>query len=316
MTSLMLLGDVNLMNVEDPAVPFRLIGPELCEADIVFANLECCLYRPPGGYTVEHEGFFADPEIAAEALRIGGIAAVGVANNVNYGSAAILGSVAELDRLGIAHTGAGANLAAAAAPAVVASRGMRVGFVQRSSVYWPTNHEATATGAGIAVLRGHTAYQVPAHKTRPEIPPMNRPGVPPIVVTWADRAYLKLFADQIAALRRETDLVVASCHWGLGEEVLDYMSEIAHAAIDAGADIVIGHGPHYSLPVEVYRSKPIFYGLGSFSFHTGHGGRRHGDWIGMMAEVEIANSGTGQGGVEAARFRFVRHNAANETVPC
>src|SRR3954470_7503796 len=320
MTSLMLLGDVNLMNVEDPAVPFRLIGPELREADIVFANLECCLYRPPegcpGGHTVEHEGFFADPEIAGEALRIGGIEAVGIANNVNYGSAAILGSIAALDRLGIAHTGAGADLDAASAPAVVVRGGLRVGFVQRSSVYWPTNHEAPATGTGIAVLRGHTAYQVPAHKTRPEIPPMNRPGVPPVVVTWADRAYLKDFTGQIAALRGDADLVVASCHWGLGEEVLDYMTEIAHAAVEAGADIVVGHGPHYSLPVEVYRSKPIFYGLGSFSFHTGHGGRRHGDWIGMMARIEAGPAGIKPGGVEGARFRFVRHNAANETVPC
>jgi len=73
---------------------------------------------------------------------------------------------------------------------------------------------------------------------------------------------------------------------------------------------VIGHGPHYSLPVEVYRGKPIFYGLGSFSFHTGHGGRRHGDWIGMMAEVEAE-----RGGIAGARFRFVRHNDRNETVP-
>ena len=89
------------------------------------------------------------------------------------------------------------------------------------------------------------------------------------------------------------------------------MTEIAHGAIDVGADIVIGHGPHYSLPVEVYRGKPIFCGLGSFSFHTGHGGRRHGDWIGMMARVEA-----GPAGVAEARFRFVRHNAANETVPC
>jgi poly-gamma-glutamate synthesis protein (capsule biosynthesis protein) len=311
MTSLMLLGDVNLMNVDDPEAPFRRVGPELREADLVFANLECCLYRLAEGHVVEHEGFFADPEIAGAALRSAGIAAVGIANNVNYGAAAILGSIAELDRLGIAHTGAGTNLEAAAAPAVIARAGMRVGFVQRSSVYWPTNHEASARGAGIAVLRGHTAYQVPAHKTRPEIPPMNRPGVPPVVVTWADRAYLKSFTDQIAALRRETDLVVASCHWGLGEEVLDYMTEIAHGAVDAGADIVVGHGPHYSLPVEVYRGKPIFYGLGSFSFHTGHGGRQHGDWIGMMARI-----GAGRAGVEAACFRFVRHNAANETVPC
>jgi poly-gamma-glutamate synthesis protein (capsule biosynthesis protein) len=135
--------------------------------------------------------------------------------------------------------------------------------------------------------------------------------VPPIILTWPDRAYLAAFADDIAALRREADIVVASCHWGLGEEVLDYMTEIAHAAIDAGADIVIGHGPHYSLPVEAYKGKPIFYGLGSFSFHTGHGGRRHGDWIGMMARVEVA-----AGAVREAGFRFVRHNDANETVLC
>jgi poly-gamma-glutamate capsule biosynthesis protein CapA/YwtB (metallophosphatase superfamily) len=311
MPSLILAGDVNMMNVADAGVPFARVGETLRAADLVFANLECLLYEPPDGHAVEHEGFFADPKIAADALQSAGIVAVGLANNVNYGAMAISGSIERLDRVGIRHTGAGADLAAARAPAIVEYSGLRVGFLQRSSVYWPTNHEATARGCGIAVIRGHTAYQVPAHKTRPDVPPMNRPGVPPVVVTWADRAYLAAFTDDIAALRRETDIVVASCHWGLGEEVLDYMTEIAHAAIGAGADIVIGHGPHYSLPVEIYRGKPIFYGLGSFSFHTGHGGRAHGDWIGMMARCEVAS-----GRVSEARFRFVRHNAENETVLC
>jgi poly-gamma-glutamate capsule biosynthesis protein CapA/YwtB (metallophosphatase superfamily) len=309
--SLILVGDVNLMNVADPAVPFARVGAEFAAADAVFGNLECLLYHPPDGHSVEQEGFFADPAVGGEALLLAGFGAVGVANNVNYGAAAILGSLDRLDRLGIAHSGAGADLAAARAPAIVERAGSRIGFLQRSSVYWPTNHEAGAHSAGIAALRAHTAYQVPAHKTRPEIPPMNRPGIPPIVVTWPDRAYLGQFADDIAALRRQADIVVASCHWGLGEEVLDYMSAIAHAAVDAGADIVIGHGPHYSLPVESYKGKPIFYGLGSFSFHTGHGGRRHGDWIGMMARVEC-DGGT----VTGAEFRFVRHNDANETVLC
>jgi poly-gamma-glutamate capsule biosynthesis protein CapA/YwtB (metallophosphatase superfamily) len=311
MPSMILLGDVNLMNVGDPAVPFARVGADLNDAGFVFANLECLLYQPPDGYAVENEGFFADPDIAGAALASASIAAVGIANNVNYGASAITASIVQLERLGIAHTGAGADLAAARAPAVVASGGTRIGVVQRSSVYWPTNHEAGERSGGIAVIRGHTAYQVPAHKTRPEVPPMNRPGVPPVILTWADRAYLAAFADDIAALRRQADIVVASCHWGLGEEVLDYMHEIARAAIDAGADIVIGHGPHYSLPVEIYHGKPVFYGLGSFSFHTGHGGRRHGDWIGMMAQADIA-----PGGLSAVRFRFVRHNAANETVPC
>ncbi|HYU12449.1 MAG TPA: CapA family protein, partial [Stellaceae bacterium] len=146
MVSLILVGDVNLMNVDDPRVPFGRVGETLRGADLVFANLECLLYEPSDGHAVEHEGFFADPNIAGEALQTGGIAAVGLANNVNYGAAAISGSIARLDRLGIAHAGAGADLAAARAPAILERGGLRVGFLQRSSVYWPTNHEASARG--------------------------------------------------------------------------------------------------------------------------------------------------------------------------
>jgi poly-gamma-glutamate synthesis protein (capsule biosynthesis protein) len=115
----------------------------------------------------------------------------------------------------------------------------------------------------------------------------------------------------MVALRSQADIVVASCHWGVGREVLQYMTEIGHTAIDAGADLVIGHGPHYSLPVEVYRGKPIFYGLGSFSFHTGHGGLRHGDWLGMMVRASCT-----AGRVERVAFQFVRHDERNRTVPC
>ena len=306
---LILTGDVNLMNVTDPSVPFARVADELRDA-VTFSNFECCLFDP-GGHSFHNEGFYAHPGPGGETLKLAGIDAVGIANNVNYGAAAILGSVARLDALGVEHTGAGPNLAAARAPAIVKRDELTCGFLQRSSVYWPTNHEAGAEAAGIAVIRGHTAYHVPMHKTRPEIPPPNRPGVPPEIVTWADATYLRAFTDDIAQLKERADIVVASCHWGLGQEVLAYMSEIAHAAIDAGAHVVMGHGPHYSLPVEVYKGRPIFYGLGSFSFHTGHGGRQHGDWLGMMVRADVARDG-----LERTRFQFVRHNDRNETVLC
>jgi len=311
MAKLILTGDVNLMNVTDPATPFTRVAEEFRAADMVFSNLECCLYTPPVAQSFHNEGFFADPTVGAAALRGAAIAAVGIANNVNYGEAAILSSLSHLDAAGIPHTGAGANLAAAKAPVVLERGGIRFGFLQRSSVYWSTNHEAGPHDPGIAVIRGNTAYQVPMHKTRPEIPPMNRPGIPPIIVTWAEPDHLAAFRDDIGALRAQADIVVASCHWGLGKDVLQYMRDIAHAAIDAGADIVIGHGPHYSLAVEVYRGKPIFYGLGSFSFHTGHGGRAHGNWIGMMPRADVTKDG-----IRGVTFQFVRHNAANETVLC
>src|SRR5262245_5921489 len=116
------------------------------------------------------------------------------------------------------------------------------------------------------------------------IPPANRPGIPPAIVTWADPAYLADFCKDIAALRPKVDVLVASCHWGLGREPLQYMTEIGRAAIDAGADVVVGHGPHYSLPVELYKGRPIYYGLGNLCFKTGHLGRRHENWIGMVAK--------------------------------
>src|SRR5207244_11164804 len=97
------------------------------------------------------------------------------------------------------------------------------------------------------------------------------PGIPPESVTWADPGDLQRLEEDIAALRAAAGAVVCSFHWGLHQDVLRYMTEIAHRAIDAGADLVVGHGPHYSLPIEVYKEAPIFYGLGSFSFHTGHG---------------------------------------------
>jgi poly-gamma-glutamate capsule biosynthesis protein CapA/YwtB (metallophosphatase superfamily) len=311
MSLMILTGDVNLMNVTDATVPFAHVGDELRRADAIFSNLECCLCAPSAGHSIGHEGFFADAAIGCDALKLAGIQAVGIANNVHYGEAAITASIARLDERGILHTGAGANLAAARAPAILERNGVRYGFLQRSSVYWPTNHEAHKDAAGIAVIRGHTAYHVPMGRLNPGMPPNNRPGIPPEIITWADPAYLRAFTDDIIALRPRVDVLVASCHWGLNKDVLAYMTEIAHAAIDAGADIVMGHGPHYSLPVEVYKGKPIFYGLGNLSFHTGHRGLAHGDWLGMLVRVAC-----GGGGLEAATFQFVRHNDRNETILC
>ena len=296
------------MSVDDARTPFARVAATLRAADFLFGNLECCLYAPPAERSLGDEGFYALPA-AGQALALAGYHAVGTANNVNYGSDAITHSLRELDRLGIAHTGSGANLAAASAPAIVERKGLRFGVLQRTSVYWPTNHEAGEHSAGVAVIRGHTAYQLPLHKTRPEMPPANRPGVPPVIVTWADPQYLKRFREEIAAARAQADWLIASHHWGLHQEVLEYMREIAHAAIDAGADAVIGHGPHFVLPVEVYKGRPIFYGMGNFSFHTGHGGRRHGDWVGLFARVVLEERS-----IQRVALRFVRHNDRNETL--
>ena len=308
--TLMLTGDVNLMNVSDPAVPFARVKDTLRQADVLFGNLECCFYEPAAGHSLEREGFHG-PLASAEALVIGGFHAIGNANNVNYGEEAIRSSLARLDELGIPYTGAGLNREAARAPAIVTHEGLRFGFLQRTSVYWATGHEATDSAPGVAVLTGHTAYQPPLQTRLGGGPPANRPGIPPVTHTWADAKSLAEFTDDLRALRTKADVVVASQHWGLSEDVLDYQIEIAHAAIDAGADVVMGHGPHYVCAIEMYRGKPIFYGLGSFSFHTGHGGRAHGDWVGLLARLTFDEAV-----LTEVACSLVRHDEANATYVC
>src|SRR6185369_11576472 len=63
-------------------------------------------------------------------------------------------------------------------------------------------------------------------------------------------------------------LVVVCWHWGREKstKLRSYQPYLAHEAIDAGADAVIGHHPHIWQGLEVYHGKPIAYSIGNFSF--------------------------------------------------
>ena len=68
-------------------------------------------------------------------------------------------------------------------------------------------------------------------------------------------------------------LVISSLHWGDEGEYYqaDWQEYLGHEAVDAGADLVIGHHPHRLQPMEVYKGKHILYSLGNFCF----GGNRY-----------------------------------------
>ena len=66
-----------------------------------------------------------------------------------------------------------------------------------------------------------------------------------------------------------SDLVMVAHHFnisegGRNETPPTFAIEFAHAAIDAGADMYLGHGWHKMLGLEIYKGKPVFYGLGNF----------------------------------------------------
>jgi poly-gamma-glutamate synthesis protein (capsule biosynthesis protein) len=71
-----------------------------------------------------------------------------------------------------------------------------------------------------------------------------------------------------AASRSELTIASIHAHEQGGERWLpaDFIPVFAHAMIDAGADMVVGHGPHLLRGIELYQGKPIFYSVGNFIF--------------------------------------------------
>lgn len=301
--SLHLLGDINLKGVANPSRIFDVVGPHLAQADMVFANLECCLFDGADG-AAEKRGFYV-PTTAAALLKAGGLQVVGTANNVNIGAEAIASSLSALAEAGIASVGAGLDRASAYRAVVVERNGLRYGFLQRTAVYWPDGHEAKPGQPGVAVLRAHTAYR-PQYEQQAA---RTRPGVPPEVLTWADPASLAEVSKAVVELKAQADIVIASFHWGYRREVLQYQRQFAHAAIDAGADIVLGHGPHMILPLELHAGRPIVYGGGNFSFLYAHDSKPHADWVGMIMQAEIAERA-----IQRLTLSFVRRDQDDRTM--
>jgi poly-gamma-glutamate synthesis protein (capsule biosynthesis protein) len=200
-------------------------------ADVAIANFE---NPAPDTFRYHTSGttFSANPKLIA-GLANAGIDWVGIANNHirDAGGNGILQTIANLKRYGIVSSGAGKNLAAARKPAILDVRGTKVAFLAYDTI--AKTYAATAARAGSAQL---TAAAVKA--------------------------------DVAAARKAGAQVVIVFPHWGTEYDATPFAGQrkLAAAAIDAGADLVIGNHAHWAGAVEVYKGKPIWYALGNFVF--------------------------------------------------
>lgn len=144
---------------------------------------------------------------------------------------------------------------------MVVKKRRRFGFLSYTSVFWPVGHGAEENLPGVSTLKVHTSYQ-PGERA------LEMPGAPPLVLTTPDKNELEMMRSDVRSLRAVADVVVISFHWGISgsSNIVGYQQEVGRAAIDAGADLVIGHHPHVLQGIEVWQGKPIFYSLGNFVF--------------------------------------------------
>ena len=200
-------------------------------ADLAIANFE---NPAPDNFRYHTSGtvFSADPRLI-DGLKHAGIDYVSLANNHirDAGGQGILDTIDNLDARGIAHSGAGRNVAAARKPAIFKRGGIKVAILGYDTI--ARYYAATVTGPGSAQLS--------------------------VAVVRKDVA---------AARRAGADVVIVFPHWGTEYDPTPFAGQqrLAHACIDAGADLVIGNHAHWAGAVEVYKGRPIWYALGNFVF--------------------------------------------------
>ena len=297
--SILLVGDINIENRADPVSAFANVRETLNRADLVYGNLEGLLVKSQGpdkdipdksGW--QHLG----PE-AVKALQAGNITVVGVANNVAYGAGNILQSLAVLDASGILHTGAGANIEQAHRPAIVERKGVRIGFLQYTAKWYAQDQQiATAMRPGVARILSKDGTSIDEGDLARLVADVRklRPQVDILIVSSHNRdgAGLPSPADILADTRPispgpKPDDPSLFAPIPLGprfSQVEAYQRALAHAAIDAGADLVYGHGSHVLQGVETYKGKAVLFCLGNFAT----------DWIrmrpnrdGLVVRVEV-----------------------------
>jgi poly-gamma-glutamate synthesis protein (capsule biosynthesis protein) len=222
------------INANGAGAVLRGIAPQLQKGDVAWVNLESPLSNlgsPAPGKDYVFEG----PPGMVPALAAAGIDLVTLGNNhtVDYGQAALADTIKRLEKAGVQVVGAGLNDTDAWTAAVVrTSGGATIGFLAWSDVLWPGYRATNKPG----VAEGRT-----------DIPRMKR---------------------SIRALAKEVDYVVVGYHWGIEYEHYPWgpQTSEAHAAIDAGADLVIGHHPHVLQGFETYKNRLIAYSLGDLVF--------------------------------------------------
>jgi len=263
MTTILACGDVGVLRPDCSSI-FADCAPALRSADLCFAQLETTISERGAKVPNARLAMRAPPAMAG-AARAAGIGVMSFAGNhcLDYGYDAFDDTLLHAASAGIAVCGAGDTLNAARRPALVDASGTRIAVLAFSSIL-PEGYAAETHKAGCAPLRAYTLYQQIEH---------DQPGTPARITTFADPSDLAALLAAIRAARAIADVVLVSLHWGIHmvpTVLADYQIEVAHAAIEAGADAIVGHHPHLLKGIEFHRGRPIFYSLGNFAIEQPH----------------------------------------------
>lgn len=255
--SLLAVGDIRIYG-DDAGHVFDHVSSTLRQGDIVFAQLECA-YSQRGESTVNFGKGLRNHPRNVPFIAGAGFNVISVASNhtMDYGPDALVDTIDNLTKNNIQAIGAGRNIEEARRPAVFEINNTKVAVLGYNAIlkpYW----EAREDWPGQAPLKVKTFYEQVDWQA----------GTPPKIWTIPVEADVKAIEKDIANTRQLADMVIVSVHWGIHQmtDLAMYQRDVGHRIIDAGAAMIIGHHTHCLNPIEKYKGRFIFYGLGNFAF--------------------------------------------------
>ena len=252
-------GDV-IIDREKPETIFRHVSDVFKSADIAYLNMEQVLSEK--GTPHPRQAVYSSSKMV-DAYIHNGIDVVSLATNhiMDWGAEGLFGTLETLKSAGIPYCGAGKNLDEARKPAILERKGTKVGFLNFCTVAFD-EYSATEDSPGLASLKVYTVYERVDYQ----------PATPPLIISITKKEDLAVLVEAIENLKAQVDVVILTMHWGqhlLPAIIPDYCFEMGHAAIDAGADMIIGSHTHILKGIEMYKGKPIFYSVGNFALELG-----------------------------------------------
>jgi poly-gamma-glutamate capsule biosynthesis protein CapA/YwtB (metallophosphatase superfamily) len=269
-------------------------------ADAAFTNLEM-LFHDYESYPMHQSGgtyMRADPALVRE-LSWAGFDLVSRANNHagDYGVEGMRMTSRYVAEAGLVQAGVGDSLEQAREARYLETARGRVALVSVASTF-PDHSRASASRGdmparpGLNPLRFTTTYVLPpndlaALRSIAKALALNSGDDPaalrflggrfvsggtPAVRTAADEGDLKAIAAVVRGASRLADFTIVTIHaherGASNFEPAEFLPVFAHAMVDAGASVVVGHGPHVLRGIELYKARPILYSLGDFIFQN------------------------------------------------
>ena len=233
------------------------------EADVAYGNMEFSLNDRPDLQRPFYN--FRAPVAFRWELARTGINLVSVANNhaLDFGPEGLKESLKALDQSNITYAGAGTTLAEAHAPGRLELAGHKTRVALLSYMrYWTAKYRSKdASGPSLSTIDPAVILAVRDGKVEKVEGPLE--------------SDVLAMEDDILLARRRNDLLLVSLHnhdvthhraYGIQDTTPPNEEIMFRRAIEAGADMVLGTGPHVLRGIELYKGRPIFYSLGDFIY--------------------------------------------------